>query len=70
MLENSARSWLASRSTRCSETGVFKPERLLASPQGTHVRDVDGREILNLCANNYLGLADDPRVVAAARQDA
>ncbi len=48
------------------ETGVFKPERVLASPQGTHVRDEDGREILNLCANNYLGLADDPRVVAAA----
>jgi glycine C-acetyltransferase len=48
------------------ETGVFKPERVLVSPQGTHVRDDAGREILNLCANNYLGLADDPRVVAAA----
>jgi glycine C-acetyltransferase len=50
------------------ETGVYKPERILASPQGTHVRDTDGREILNLCANNYLGLADDPRLVAAAQR--
>ncbi|MGD9956521.1 MAG: glycine C-acetyltransferase [Candidatus Nanopelagicales bacterium] len=49
-------------------TGVFKPERIMASPQGTHVVDAEGRDVLNLCANNYLGLADDPRVVAAAEQ--
>jgi glycine C-acetyltransferase len=49
-------------------TGVFKPERVMASPQGTHVVDAEGRDVLNLCANNYLGLADDPRVVAAAEQ--
>ncbi len=60
------RTELAGRITEMRETGVFKPERVLASPQGTHVRDESGREILNLCANNYLGLADDPRVVSAA----
>ncbi len=65
MLE-SLRTELSSRISEMKETGVFKPERILASPQGTHVRDETGREILNLCANNYLGLADDPRVVAAA----
>ena len=43
---------------------------MIASPQGTHVADADGRAVLNLCANNYLGLADDPRVVAAARDGA
>ena len=48
------------------ETGVLKPERVMSTPQGTHVRVDDGRQILNFCANNYLGLADDPRVVAAA----
>ncbi|MFL6182427.1 MAG: glycine C-acetyltransferase [Actinomycetes bacterium] len=65
MLEN-LRADLAGRVDDMRETGVYKPERLLASPQGTHVRDAEGREILNLCANNYLGLADDPRVVEAA----
>jgi len=60
------RSDLSGRIAEMRETGVYKPERLLASPQGTLVRDTEGREILNLCANNYLGLADDPRVVAAA----
>ena len=46
--------------------GLFKEERVLESPQGARVR-VDGREVLNFCANNYLGLAADPRVVAAAQ---
>ncbi len=46
--------------------GLLKRERLITSAQGAHVR-VAGRDMLNLCANNYLGLADDPRLVAAAR---
>ncbi|MEO8107339.1 MAG: glycine C-acetyltransferase [Actinomycetes bacterium] len=62
------RSELSTRISEMQETGVFKPERILSSPQGTHVHDESGREILNLCANNYLGLADDPRVVKAAAQ--
>jgi glycine C-acetyltransferase len=47
--------------------GLEKPERVLTSPQGARVR-VRGRddEVLNMCANNYLGLADHPEVVAAA----
>ncbi|MFV0336526.1 MAG: glycine C-acetyltransferase [Tropicimonas sp.] len=46
--------------------GLMKRERPIASPQGGHVT-VEGREMLNLCANNYLGLADHPQLVAAAR---
>jgi len=46
-------------------TGLFKRERVLAGPQGGHVTTGEG-ELLNLCANNYLGLADHPAVVAAA----
>jgi glycine C-acetyltransferase len=46
--------------------GLFKQERLLAGAQGARVTLRDGRAVLNLCANNYLGLADDPRVKAAA----
>jgi glycine C-acetyltransferase len=48
--------------------GLYKTERVIESPQGSSVRVQDGKEVLNFCANNYLGLADDPRVVEAARQ--
>ena len=47
--------------------GMMKRERLITSAQGAHVR-MDGRDMINLCANNYLGLADDPRLVAAAEK--
>jgi glycine C-acetyltransferase len=48
--------------------GLFKPERVIVTPQQATVQVSDGGEVLNLCANNYLGLADDPRVVAAAKE--
>jgi glycine C-acetyltransferase len=48
--------------------GLFKAERVIVSPQGSSIRVGDGKEVLNLCANNYLGLADDPRIVAAAKE--
>ena len=46
--------------------GLFKRERLITSAQGAHVK-VAGRDVLNLCANNYLGLADHPALIAAAK---
>jgi glycine C-acetyltransferase len=48
--------------------GLFKSERVIVTPQQARVGVSGGGEVLNLCANNYLGLADDPRVVAAAKQ--
>ena len=48
------------------DAGLFKDERELSSPQAARVR-ANGREVLNFCANNYLGLADHPRIVAAAK---
>ena len=48
--------------------GLFKAERVIDSPQGPNIRVAAGQEVLNLCANNYLGLADDPRIVAAAKE--
>ena len=54
--------------------GLYKRERLITTPQSAHIRIKDDtaqggkRELLNLCANNYLGLADDPEVIAAARE--
>jgi glycine C-acetyltransferase len=47
--------------------GLMKRERLITGAQGAHVA-MAGRLMLNLCANNYLGLADDPRLIAAAKQ--
>ncbi len=48
--------------------GTFKQERVIATPQGTTIRVSDGQPVLNLCANNYLGLAQHPAVTAAAKE--
>lgn len=50
------------------EEGLYKRERTLISPQAGRIALADGRAVINLCANNYLGLADDPRLVAAAHE--
>ena len=57
---------LAGRTSELVDQGLFKNERVIGSPQSAHVRLADGRELLNLCANNYLGLADHPALVEAA----
>jgi glycine C-acetyltransferase len=54
--------------TRIRADGFYKAERVIATPQSPMIRLVDGRQVLNFCANNYLGLADNPRLVAAARE--
>ncbi len=46
--------------------GLYKTERIITTPQDAHIRIAGGQEVLNLCANNYLGLAEHPEVVAAA----
>jgi glycine C-acetyltransferase len=59
---------LAGQLDEIRKAGLFKGERVLSSPQGAHV-GVQGRaEVLNMCANNYLGLADHPEVVRAAHE--
>jgi glycine C-acetyltransferase len=50
------------------DAGLYKSERILSTPQGAVVRTVDGREVINLCANNYLGLSAHPDVIAAAHE--
>ena len=49
-------------------SGLYKQERLITTPQRVRIGVSGGREVLNFCANNYLGLADDPRVIAAAKE--
>ena len=47
------------------EAGLYKEERLIESPQSASIQ-VAGKEVLNFCANNYLGLANDPRLIKAS----
>ena len=53
---------------RIRADGLFKAERVIVGPQRARISVQGGMEVLNLCANNYLGLADDPRIIAAARE--
>ena len=48
--------------------GLYKTERILTTPQGAVVKTADGREVINLCANNYLGLSSHPKVIEAAHE--
>lgn len=50
------------------EQGLYKRERIISSAQSASITLADGREVLNFCANNYLGLADHPEVIEAAKQ--
>ena len=59
---------LAQRTEQLRADGLYKAERVLASPQAAHIELADGTRVLNLCANNYLGLADHPALVEAAAQ--
>ncbi len=49
------------------EAGLFKSERVITTPQGADIKISSGQEVINFCANNYLGLSSHPRVIAAAK---
>ena len=67
MYSSSYQSFLQSTLAEIEAAGLLKRERFIDTPQNAVVRLRDGRELINLCANNYLGLADHPAVVEAAR---
>lgn len=50
------------------DAGLYKKERIIVSPQGADIRLNDGKEVVNFCANNYLGLSSHPRVIDAAKK--
>lgn len=58
---------LQSQLESITKQGLYKSERVIASPQAPHLRLTDGRELLNFCANNYLGLSNHPVIIQAAQ---
>ena len=58
---------LAAELRSIEEAGLFKTERIITSPQGAEISLTTGQEVLNFCANNYLGLSNHPRLVKAAK---
>lgn len=50
------------------EAGLYKHERIITTPQGAEIKVSTGAEVLNFCANNYLGLSNNPRLIAAAKK--
>ena len=48
--------------------GLYKTERIITTPQDAHISVADGKRVLNMCANNYLGLADNPELIKAAKK--
>jgi glycine C-acetyltransferase len=62
------RSHVATQLDEIKAAGLWKGERIITTPQQAHVGVRGGQEVLNLCANNYLGLADHPEIVKAAHE--
>ena len=61
-------SYLRQELNAIDEAGLYKRERTICSPQGAEIILEDGSRALNFCANNYLGLSDNPRLIAAAKK--
>ena len=61
-------SCISSQLEEIRAAGTYKRERVITTPQGTMIRVSDGKPVLNLCANNYLGLAQHPAIAAAAKE--
>jgi glycine C-acetyltransferase len=59
---------LANTLAEIRSQGLYKTERIITSPQESHIGIAGGRQVLNMCANNYLGLADHPALIAAAKE--
>ncbi|MFI4970226.1 MAG: glycine C-acetyltransferase [Lysobacterales bacterium] len=66
-MDQTARRRIESELASIREQGLYKTERVITTPQSAAIRTTDGREVLNFCANNYLGLADHPDIIAAAK---
>jgi glycine C-acetyltransferase len=62
----SFQNYLQEQLNSIQESGLFKKERIITSPQGAVISISTGQEVINFCANNYLGLSSHPEVIQAA----
>lgn len=61
-------SFLQKEISDIKEAGLYKSERVIVSPQGAEIEVSTGKKVLNFCANNYLGLSNNPKLIAAAKE--
>jgi glycine C-acetyltransferase len=66
-MDYAARTRISSELESIRDQGLYKTERIITTPQAAAIKTTDGREVLNFCANNYLGLADNPEIIKAAK---
>src|ERR1700748_1246295 len=59
---------LANTLAEIRSQGLYKTERIITTPQDAHISVAGGKQVVNMCANNYLGLADHPALIAAAKE--
>ncbi|MBQ7551264.1 MAG: aminotransferase class I/II-fold pyridoxal phosphate-dependent enzyme, partial [Bacteroidales bacterium] len=64
----SFQSYLQNELKEIENAGLYKNERIIVSPQGGEITLKNGQKALNFCANNYLGLANNPKLIAAAKE--
>lgn len=61
-------NFLSNQVEELKKTGLYKQEREITSPQSSHIQIAGGQDVLNFCANNYLGLANHPKIISAAKE--
>ncbi|MFK8013391.1 MAG: glycine C-acetyltransferase [Marinicellaceae bacterium] len=65
-MNNSTKKYYQNILNEIKEAGLYKDERIITSPQSAHITLPNGEKVINFCANNYLGLADNPEIIQAA----
>src|SRR5215813_9366089 len=67
-MQSAYRDHLVSQLAEIRAAGTYKNERIITTPQDAHIQVAGGERVLNMCANNYLGLAENPEVIKAAHE--